>query len=131
MDGLILFAHGARNPDWARPFEAIAARLRAAHPERPLALAYLELMQPDLATAAQALLTQGCTRVHILPMFLGASGHVRRDLPPRVQELAERHPQVQWLLHDAIGEQARVSDAMAAAVQDLISAAPAAGSPSR
>jgi sirohydrochlorin ferrochelatase len=27
--GLILFAHGARDPRWAAPFEAVAARVRA------------------------------------------------------------------------------------------------------
>ena len=26
--GLLLFAHGARDPAWARPFEAIARRVR-------------------------------------------------------------------------------------------------------
>ena len=26
--GLILFAHGARDPRWAEPFEAVAARVR-------------------------------------------------------------------------------------------------------
>jgi sirohydrochlorin cobaltochelatase len=30
--GLILFAHGARDPRWAAPFEAVAARIRAQRP---------------------------------------------------------------------------------------------------
>jgi sirohydrochlorin cobaltochelatase len=30
--GLILFAHGARDPRWAEPFEAVAARCRAQRP---------------------------------------------------------------------------------------------------
>ena len=27
--GILLFAHGARDPNWARPFETVADRLRA------------------------------------------------------------------------------------------------------
>jgi sirohydrochlorin cobaltochelatase len=27
--GILLFAHGARDPNWALPFEAVAERLRA------------------------------------------------------------------------------------------------------
>lgn len=118
-EGLLLFAHGARDPAWARPFEAIAARIAAARPELPLALAYLELMQPDIASAADSLLARGCTRIHIVPMFLGASGHVRRDVPPLVEALRARHGG-EWLLHPAIGEQEAVSAAMAAASLALI-----------
>ena len=33
-EAIVLFAHGARDPRWAEPFEAIAARIRAAAPGR-------------------------------------------------------------------------------------------------
>jgi len=39
----LLLAHGSRDPDWRRPFEWIAADLRAAHPERSIVLCYLEM----------------------------------------------------------------------------------------
>ena len=119
QEGLLLFAHGARDPAWARPFEAIAARIAAARPELPLALAYLELMQPGIEDAAAALVARGCRRIHIVPMFLGSSGHVRRDVPPLVEGLRALHGG-EWLLHPAIGEQDAVMAAMAAASLDLI-----------
>ncbi len=122
MDGLLLFAHGARDPAWAAPFQAIAAELQTRRPELPIALAYLELMTPDITTAAGALVAVGCTRVQIVPMFLGASGHVRRDVPPLVEALRAQHPRVLFVLHDAIGEQPSVIRAMAGATLDLISA---------
>jgi len=46
--GLILFAHGARDPRWALPFEAVAARVRAQRPGVPVRLAFLEFMAPTL-----------------------------------------------------------------------------------
>ncbi len=48
--GMILFGHGARDPRWAEPFERLAAKLRAQRSD-PVALAFLELMTPDLPTA--------------------------------------------------------------------------------
>ena len=116
--GLILFAHGAREPAWAAPFEAVAARLRVERPDWHVVLAYLELMQPALPAAAASLVQAGCARVDIVPMFLGSGGHVRRDLPLLVQQLRERHPSVQWSLHGAIGEHPDVIDAMALAALD-------------
>ena len=122
MDGLLLFAHGARDPAWAAPFQAIAAELQERRPDLPIALAYLELMAPDIAAAAGALAALGCTRIQIVPMFLGASGHVRRDVPPLVERLRAEHPRILFALHDAIGEQPSVIRAMAGATLDLISA---------
>jgi sirohydrochlorin cobaltochelatase len=113
--GLILFAHGSRDATWAAPFEAVAARLRSRQPASHVVLAYLELMQPDLPTAAASLAQAGCTRVDIVPMFLGAGGHVRRDLPALVQQLRDRHRGTEWALHAPIGEHPDVIEAMAAA----------------
>jgi sirohydrochlorin cobaltochelatase len=115
-DGLLLFAHGARDPAWARPFEEVARRIAAERPGLPVALAYLEFMAPDIEAAGDSLAAQGCRRIHIVPMFLGGGGHVRRDVPPLVERLRERYGDaVQWLLHPAIGEQDAVMQAMAEA----------------
>jgi sirohydrochlorin cobaltochelatase len=35
---------------------------------------------------------QGCTDIEIVPLFLGAGGHVRKDLPARTATLQQRHP---------------------------------------
>jgi sirohydrochlorin cobaltochelatase len=109
---LILFAHGARDPRWAEPFEAIAASLRKRAPDLAVRLAYLELMAPDLPAAADALVAEGATRIDILPLFLGTGGHVRRDLPPLVQGIGERHPGVDVRLHAAAGEAAPIQAAL-------------------
>ena len=113
MDGLLLFAHGARDPDWARPFTEVARRIALQRPELPLALAYLEFMQPGLEDAAQQLAARGCTRIHVVPMFLGTGGHVRRDIPPLIERLTQQFGStVEWLLHPALGDQDRVMQAM-------------------
>ncbi|HEX6723361.1 MAG TPA: CbiX/SirB N-terminal domain-containing protein [Burkholderiaceae bacterium] len=118
MNGLILFAHGSRDAAWAAPFEAVAGRLRTRQPTARVVLAYLELMQPDLPSAGASLVQAGCTRIDIVPMFLGAGGHVRRDLPALVQQLREQHRGVEWSLHAPIGEHPDVIEAMAAAALD-------------
>ena len=113
--GLLLFAHGARDARWAQPFEAVAARVRAARPSTPVRLAYLEFMTPDLAQAGADLVAQGCPRVEVMPLFLGAGGHVRKDLPVLIDALRAAHPGVHFGLHPAVGEIDTVVRAMAAA----------------
>jgi sirohydrochlorin cobaltochelatase len=112
---IVLFAHGARDPRWAEPFEAVAARVRAAAPACPVALAYLELMAPSLDDAVTGLVAAGTTWIDVVPLFLGTGGHLRQDLPPRIEALRAAHPEVRIRLHPAIGEHAAVVEAMAAA----------------
>ena len=112
---IVLFAHGARDPRWAEPFEAVAARVRAAAPACQVALAFLELMTPSLGDAVAGVVAAGATRVDVVPLFLGTGGHLRQDLPPLVDTLRAGHPGVDVHLHAAIGEHAAVVEAMAAA----------------
>ena len=114
-NGLILFAHGARDPRWALPFEAVARQVGDARSDALVRLAFLEFMPPDLLMAGAELAAAGCETVEIVPLFLGAGGHVRRDLPLLLGALRAAHPQTRWTLHPAAGEIPAVVAAMAAA----------------
>ena len=123
--GLLLFAHGARDPRWAAPFERVALRIGACRPELPVELAFLEFMAPDLAQAGARLADAGCTQVDVVPLFLGTGGHVRKDLPALLDRLAAARPQVRWTLRAAIGEVDSVIEAMAlAALASMEQSAP-------
>ena len=117
--GLLLFAHGARDPRWALPFEDVARRIREREPALHVELAFLEFMEPSLLVAGEKLAALGCGRVDVVPLFLGAGGHVRKDLPVLLQDLSARHPSVQWLLRSAIGEVDSVVAAMALAALEM------------
>ncbi len=117
-DGIVLFAHGSREAEWAQPFERIASKLRN---EFRVELAYLEQMRPTLEEAIASLASKGAQRVRIIPLFLGAGGHVREDLPQLAQAARERHAGVEIVLERTIGERAEVTDAIAAVISKAIS----------
>jgi sirohydrochlorin cobaltochelatase len=112
--GLLLFAHGARDPLWAQPFEAVAAQCQRSRRPGSVALAFLEFMAPSLVTAGQSLVAQGCLQIDVVPLFLGAGGHVRKDIPVLMARLQAEHPQVRFKLRPAVGESPLVIQAMAA-----------------
>jgi sirohydrochlorin cobaltochelatase len=113
--GLILFAHGARDAQWAEPFERLLRKVARARPDTPVRLAYLELMSPDLDTAVGELERAGCGFLRIVPIFLGQGAHVRRDVPLLLEGVAVRHPAVRIDVVEAIGENDAVLDGIAAA----------------
>ena len=111
--GLVLFAHGARDARWAEPFERLRARVEKRAPAVAVRLAYLELMRPDLPTAVADLVRAGAADIRIVPIFFGQGGHVREDLPEAVALLKRDHPQVTIHCTAPAGEDPAVIEALA------------------
>ncbi len=132
-DGIIVFAHGSRDPLWRGPIEAVAARIRADHPQQSVACAYLELCEPSLPDAAALMIaqltyatdsiashaysmpatSQNHLKIRIVPMFLGMGKHAREDLPELAIALRAAHPDVEFEIISTVGEDARVTALLA------------------
>ncbi len=119
-DAIILLAHGARDPDWALPIEAMAARLRELKADCEVVTAYLELMSPDIESTVGGLTARGANRITVVPVFLAQGGHVKRDLPAKIEKLRAANVGLHIDLVAAIGEQPEVIDAIAASVARLL-----------
>ena len=111
---LILFAHGARDPEWASPLRRIRTAMLARSPDLRVELAFLEFMTPSLRVCAAALLGEGFERIVIVPMFIAQGGHVKNDLPVIVDELRRTNPQLVFELGAPIGVVESIVQAMAA-----------------
>ena len=111
--GVILFAHGSRDPLWRLPIDAVAERMRAQKANLPVAVAFLELTEPDLPHTVELLMKQGVAHVRIVPMFLGVGRHAREDLPELVRGLTQAYPQMSFELLPAIGEHPAMTALMA------------------
>ncbi len=113
LSGIVLFAHGSRDPLWSKPIEAIAAAVARQSPSAVVRCAYLELMLPSLETVVADLAAQGLQRVRVVPMFLGVGKHAREDLPELVEALRVSYPQISLELTESIGEHPELIAAIA------------------
>jgi sirohydrochlorin cobaltochelatase len=117
-DGIILFGHGSREPEWAQPLQSIAHELSG---QFVVELAYLERMKPTLDEAVDSVVAKGARRVRIVPVFLGIGGHIKQDLPKLVEAARARHAAVEIVLEQTIGERKEITDAIAAVISKGIS----------
>lgn len=118
---LILFAHGARDPAWARPVEAVAARLRERFADRVVRVAFLEFLAPNLTDIVAQLVDESSTlNIDILPFFIAQGGHLRKELPEMLDALALRYPDCKIRLLPPLGELPEVQSAMASAIASLV-----------
>ncbi len=111
--GVILFAHGSRDPLWRLPMDAVAGRMLEQHADIAVACAFLELTQPDLPETVEQMMKQGIEHLRIVPMFLGVGRHAREDLPLLVKDLVQAYPQMAFELMPPIGEHPAMTQLMA------------------
>lgn len=110
---LILFAHGARDPKWAAPFQRLQQLIQPQLPDVLVTLGFLELMSPRLPELVPQLIAAGCVKASVVPVFLGQGGHVMRDLPVMIEQLQKEYPEFSISVADAVGENPLVLQAIA------------------
>lgn len=106
---LIVMAHGSRLENSNEEVRELAAQMG----EQPdlqgryarVVPAFMELGEPSLKVATDALLDQGVGEIDIFPYFLTAGRHIRRDIPQQVAELENQHPDVSVNLLPYLGQQ--------------------------
>ncbi|MBC3863451.1 CbiX/SirB N-terminal domain-containing protein [Undibacterium jejuense] len=105
---LILFAHGARDPRWAAPFQRLQKMTQESLPDCAVELAFLEFMTPSLPELVSDMVAKGIQKITVSPIFLGQGGHVLRDLPILIEQLNVTYPDLDMQLATAVGEQESV-----------------------
>jgi len=127
---LILFAHGSRDPDWARPLHGLRDAVAALCPQLPVTLAFLEFMQPTLTQVIAQLASesslgesgassqplqplQPLRQLRLVPLFLAQGNHTRRDLAALIAQAQQDHPGLQIEILPALGEVPAVMQALA------------------
>lgn len=118
-EALILFAHGARDPSWAAPLRQVEARVRQMLPDTHVDLAFMDFIAPNLLDSVHAAIGQGAQRICIAPLFIAHGGHLQHDLPRLIADLESQWPAIEFKLGRAIGEDAGVIAAMAAAASAI------------
>lgn len=111
--GVILLAHGSRDPLWRLPVEAVAKRMGELEPALQVRCAYLESCLPDLPTCATELARLGLKTITVAPLFFGLGKHLRQDLPRLFSDLRSQHPGIAFELKKSIGEEPRLIDLLA------------------
>jgi sirohydrochlorin cobaltochelatase len=101
---LVLFGHGARNPAWALPMEAIATEMRK-QTDIKVELAF---MKPSLLEKCAELSKGGVTHVSVMPVFLAGAGHLMNDLPGILADISSQHPLLTISQKRALGDRVDV-----------------------
>lgn len=89
--GYLFVGHGTRNIAGQKQFRAVFSQFASRVAPELAELAFLELAEPDIATAVDRLATRGATHLITVPVFLFSAGHALRDIPQAVTAAAGKH----------------------------------------
>ncbi len=89
--GLLVLVHGSPRPASNAPIEAVAEQVRQATPWAAVQVCFMDLNQPSIPDALDALIAQGLEQLVAVPYFIQFGSHVREDLPAIIQASRERH----------------------------------------
>ena len=116
---IIVFAHGSpvaeANQEIARLAEEVARRAQC-----PAGCAFLEVAQPDLATAVARAVGMGAERIVVVPYFLTMGVHVREDLPRLIEQQKALFPQVELLVGLSLEGLPRMAELILERVQEAL-----------
>ncbi|EMP56677.1 cobalamin (vitamin B12) biosynthesis CbiX protein [Marinobacter santoriniensis NKSG1] len=110
---IVLLAHGSSDQRWCDTFEQLAKPTLEAVPGARIA--YMELAQPSLQQVIAEGVAAGAESFTVVPLFLAAGRHLRRDVPEMIAALEEEYA-VRVSLAPAIGE----NPLLAEAIKDVV-----------
>lgn len=109
QNGIILLAHGSSDPKWCQTFEQLAQPTLQSIPGS--CIAYMELAEPSIETVVLEGKKEGLDRFRIVPLFLAAGRHLRKDVPGMIEALEAKHS-VKIDLDPPIGENPVLGEAI-------------------
>ncbi|MBN7769235.1 CbiX/SirB N-terminal domain-containing protein [Marinobacter daepoensis] len=112
---IILLAHGSSDIRWCETFEKLAEP--TVQSIENAAIAYMELAEPSLDTIIAQASRSGARRFTVVPLFLAAGRHLRKDVPAMIEKLEAEH-QVSIRLAEPIGTNPKLGLAIREVVRD-------------
>jgi sirohydrochlorin ferrochelatase len=116
---ILVIAHGSREQSANDDLALLVQRLAAAGDYPIVEGCFLELAEPDLPSGGDRCVARGAQRVLLVPYFLSAGVHLRRDLTAARDELSRRHPLIEFRLGRPLGPHPLLDQLVAARIREL------------
>jgi cobalt transport protein ATP-binding subunit len=100
---LLVVGHGSRDAAATAEFDRLVALVGALLPGTPVGAGYLELAEPHIDDALDALVAAGATDVVAVPVVLFGAGHLKDDGPAVLGRARRRHPHASFRLARDLG----------------------------
>lgn len=81
---------------------------------------FLEFTEPSIEKAFFRCVEKGATEISVIPLFLLAAGHIKRDIPRIISSLKKKYPAIKVNVRNPFGVQSEILDGVAELVQNTV-----------
>ncbi|MEH7177645.1 sirohydrochlorin chelatase [Neobacillus vireti] len=118
MKAILYIGHGTRSKKGAVEIRAFIDKVKAQIDVPIQELSFLELTEPLIEEGFQLCVEQGATEIDVVPLFLLAAGHYKRDIPEALSRLVAKYPTIPVKIKNPFGVQEVILDAVAELIKD-------------
>jgi sirohydrochlorin ferrochelatase len=118
MKAILYIGHGTRSKKGAVEIRAFIERVKARMEIPIQELSFLELTEPLIEEGFETSVKQGATEIDVVPLFLLAAGHIKRDIPEALSSLIAKYPTIPVKIKNPFGVQEIILDALAELIRD-------------
>lgn len=98
----LLVGHGSREESGNLEIEAFADKWRGMHPKRRIEVCFIEFAEVLIDEGLDKAARHG-GQVIVLPLILNAAGHVKMEIPEKIEQARLRHPKVEFIYGKHLG----------------------------
>lgn len=118
MKAILYIGHGTRSKKGAVEIRAFIERVKARIDVPIQELSFLELTEPLIEEGFEKCVQQGATEIDVVPLFLLAAGHIKRDIPEALSPFIAKYPTIPVKIKNPFGVQEVILDALAELIRD-------------
>jgi sirohydrochlorin ferrochelatase len=118
MKAILYIGHGTRSKKGADEIRAFMERVKARIDVPIQELSFLELTEPLIEEGFETCVERGATEIDVVPLFLLAAGHIKRDIPEALSPIIAKYPTIPVKINNPFGVQDVILDGVAELIRD-------------
>ena len=107
---ILIIDHGSRKQDANDMLPEVARLVQQMSSFTIVHYAHMELAEPTIQQGFDACIADGAEEVIVHPYFLSPGRHSTSDIPRRVAEAAQKHPQVPFQVTEPLGLHPKIGE---------------------
>lgn len=110
MNAILYISHGTRSKKGEGEAHAFLQKVMTLVDVPIQEICFLELSQPSIEEGFRLCVEKGASNITVVPVFLLAAGHIKRDIPDKLAQIQKEYPHITISLNNAIGVHEEILD---------------------
>lgn len=117
-EALLVLVHGSPRPVANNDVYAVVDVVRQQEQFAIVEVGFIDCNLPTIPQAIEICVARGAERVIAVPYFLHTGNHVINDLPAMLEAAQARHPGIEFLMGDILGNDALLAEVIHERITD-------------